>query len=107
MPFHNIAAHRYRFELWQNAHKSGLPKIGSSESSSMQYGASGRRFKHTKMRAPKAPDRYRDDYHVKNKKAMEAAAAAKEAGQLRTADQIRKLRTLKEKKKQKNETKWK
>jgi hypothetical protein len=42
---------------------------------------------HTKKNAPKAPDRFRDDYHVQKKRAAEAAESRKEGGNLRTVDQ--------------------
>jgi ATP-dependent RNA helicase DDX54/DBP10 len=64
-----------------------------------QVGLAARRFKHTKTKAPKAPDRFRDDYHLQKKRAAEAT---KEGSQLRTVDQIRKLRLQKEQKKKKN-----
>jgi ATP-dependent RNA helicase DDX54/DBP10 len=76
--------------------------VGSSEISSNQFGSSGRRFKYTKKTEPKAPDRFRDDYHVKQKKALETAKSNKEGGQLRTVDQIRKLRVQKDQRKKKN-----
>ena len=91
-----------RFESWQSAHKTNLPQTGTSETPLNRFGLSGRRFKHTKNRAPKAPDRFRDDYHVQKKRASEAAESRKEGGQLRTVDQIRKLRLQKEHKKKKN-----
>ena len=91
-----------RFESWQNAHKTNLPQAGTTETPLNQFGLSGRRFKHTKNKAPKAPDRFRDDYHVQKKRALEAAESRKEGGQLRTVDQIRKLRQQNEKKKKKN-----
>ena len=47
-------------------------------------------------------DRFRDDYHVKKKRATEAAASRNEGDQLRTVDQIQKLRLQKEQKKKKN-----
>jgi ATP-dependent RNA helicase DDX54/DBP10 len=57
---------------------------------------------HTKNKAPKAPDRYRDDYQVQKKRAAEAAEARKDGGQLRNAEQIRKMRLVKEQRKKKN-----
>ena len=62
----------------------------------------GRRFLHSKRKEPKAPDRYRDDYHVQKKRAAEAAEARKEGGHLRTVEQVRKLRIQKDQKKRKN-----
>ena len=57
---------------------------------------------HTKKKAPKAPDRFRDDYHVQKKRAADAAESRKEGGNLRTVDQVRKMRVQKEQKKKKN-----
>jgi ATP-dependent RNA helicase DDX54/DBP10 len=65
-------------------------------------GPAGRRFKHTKNKAPKTPDRFRDDYHVKKKRAAETAESRQTGGQLRSAEQIHKLRQQKEKRKHKN-----
>ena len=79
-----------------------MPQSGTSETPLNQFGLSGRRFKHTKNKTPKAPDRFRDDYHVKRKRATETDASRKEGDQLRTVDQIRKLRMQNEKKKKKN-----
>jgi ATP-dependent RNA helicase DDX54/DBP10 len=91
-----------RFESWQEAHKTNLPQSGTSETTQNQFGLSGRRFKHTKNRAPKAPDRFRDDYHVQKKRAADAAESRKEGGQLRTVDQVRKIRMQAEQRKKKN-----
>ena len=92
-----------RFEEWQNAHKTKLQQNGTSEKlNASRFGASGRKFKHMKNKAPKAPDRYRDDYESQKKKAAEAAKSHKNDGQLRDAQQIRKLRMIKEQRKNKN-----
>jgi ATP-dependent RNA helicase DDX54/DBP10 len=92
-----------RFEEWQNAHKTKLGRSGMEEQGpSSRFGSSGRKFKHTKSQAPKAPDRFRDDYETQKKKATEAAKARKEGGELRDVNQIRKLRMLKEKRMKKN-----
>lgn len=91
-----------RFDAWQNAHKANLPESGTAETSSNRFGLSGRRFKHTKSKAPKAPDRFRDNYHVQKKRATEATESRKEGSQLRTIEQIHKLRAQKEQKKKKN-----
>lgn len=75
---------------------------GASETQSKQVGMGGRRFVHSKKKAPKAADRYRDDYHVQKKRVAEAAESRKEGGHLRTVDQVRKMRIQKEQKKKKN-----
>jgi ATP-dependent RNA helicase DDX54/DBP10 len=55
-----------------------------------------------KQRAPKAPDKYRYDYEIQKKKAAESTKQTKEGGQLRSAEQIRKLRIQQEQRKKKN-----
>lgn len=81
----------------------GLPQIGASENTSNQSGAvTGRRFKHTKQKAPKMPDRYRDDYEVQKKKVAKATELKKAGAKLRTIEQIRKMRGVQERRKKKN-----
>lgn len=70
-----------------------------------------RRFKHKKVQAPRAPDKYRDDFH-KQKKRVNAAVDSgmkvkgfNKPGQrleMRSAEDIRRARQAKEKKKAKN-----
>ena len=92
-----------RFESWRNSHKTKLPQAGTSEGPATGSGVLlGRRFKHTKTKAPKTPDRFRDDYQTQKKKAVQADETRKEGGQLRTMEQIRKLRAQNERKKKKN-----
>jgi ATP-dependent RNA helicase DDX54/DBP10 len=62
----------------------------------------GRRFRHTKQKAPKKPDRYRDDYEMQQKKVAKASELKKDGTKLRTFDQIRKIRAVQERKKKKN-----
>lgn len=90
-----------RFELWQKSHKTRLPQAGTSEAPNASW-LSPSRFKHTKNKAPKPPDRHRDDYEKQKKKAVQASERRNEGGQLRTLDQVRKLRVQKERRKKKN-----
>ena len=66
-----------RFEAWKKAKRIGrLPRVGENESKANAAMADGRevarRFKHTSDKAPKQPDKYRDDYYKRRKK-LEAA----------------------------------
>lgn len=70
-----------------------------------------KRFKHNKVKAPRVPDKFRDDYQTQKKKvnkALESGIDVKgfnRPGQnehLRSADEIRKMRQLKDKRKAKN-----
>lgn len=100
-----------RFDAWRKAHKvSRLPRVGDNESTGRMVGTGeGRRFKHKADRAPKQADRWRDDYHKQKKKVAEAkekqlgkfdGSSAK--SELRSVDDVRKQRQLKEKRKEKN-----
>ena len=73
---------------------------GASEAPENRPHTSGRAYKHTKNKLPNAPDKYRDDYQAKKKKA--ASEANKVGGELRTMDQIHQLRVQNERKKKKN-----
>jgi ATP-dependent RNA helicase DDX54/DBP10 len=70
--------------------------------SSQSGSKAGPRFRHTKQKAPKMPDRYRDDYEMQKKKVAKAAELKKDGTKLRTFDQIRKMRAVQERKKKKN-----
>jgi len=48
------------------------------------------------------PDKYRDDYETQKKKAAKAAELKNDGAKLRTLEQIKKLRAVKERKKKKN-----
>ncbi|RJE24388.1 hypothetical protein PHISCL_03287 [Aspergillus sclerotialis] len=105
-----------RFDAWKKGKRVGrLPRVGEAESASlaseMNSGLGGKRFKHNKDKAPKAADPLRDDYHKKKKKvdaakerqlAKAGGAAASGKGDLRSNDDIRKARKLKQKRKEKN-----
>ncbi|KAI0406182.1 ATP-dependent RNA helicase DBP10 [Xylaria palmicola] len=114
-----------RFERWKKEQRVGrLPRVGEAErrgpgSSLTSAGArggggntigGGPRYKHKQERAPKAADKYRDDYHVRKKRVAEAKE--KRVGrfrdgdgnkkELKNADDIRKERKVKELRRQKN-----
>lgn len=106
-----------RFDAWKKGKRVGrLPRVGEAESSSLAAGVSsgpggGKRFRHNKDKAPKAADPLRDDYHKKKKKvdaakerqmAKAGGAAATGKGDLRSNEDIRKARKLKQKRREKN-----
>ncbi|KAI1749905.1 ATP-dependent RNA helicase DBP10 [Xylaria castorea] len=116
-----------RFERWKKEQRVGrLPRVGEAErrgpgssgaaggggkknNSSTVIGA-GPRYKHKQEKAPKAADKYRDDYHERKKRVAEAKE--KRVGrfrdgdgnkkELKNADDIRKDRKIKELRRQKN-----
>ncbi|KAI1127356.1 ATP-dependent RNA helicase DBP10 [Nemania abortiva] len=106
-----------RFEKWKKEQRVGrLPRIGEAErrgpgsSSAGANTAGGPRYKHKQEKAPKAADKYRDDYHVRKKRVAEAKE--KRIGrfrdgdgnkkELKNADDIRRERKIKELRRQKN-----
>ncbi|KAI1436628.1 ATP-dependent RNA helicase DBP10 [Xylaria sp. CBS 124048] len=114
-----------RFERWKKEQKIGrLPRIGEVErrhhgpgSASAApgrggnlLGGGGTRYKHKLEQAPKAADKYRDDYHVRKKRVAEAKE--KRVGrfrdgdgnkkELKNADDIRRDRKMKEQRRLKN-----
>ncbi|ODV96257.1 hypothetical protein PACTADRAFT_33433 [Pachysolen tannophilus NRRL Y-2460] len=110
-----------RFENWKNAKKVGNLRVGANESSVPLIGKAiessatnrgrGGKFLHKSNKAPKLPDKARDDYHVQKKKvekAMEEGRKVKgynRAGmksELKSTEQIRKQRETSQRKKAKN-----
>ncbi|KAI0453098.1 ATP-dependent RNA helicase DBP10 [Xylaria acuta] len=109
-----------RFERWRKEQRVGrLPRVGEAErrgpGSVATNGKStviggGARYKHKQEKAPKAADKYRDDYHVRKKRVAEAKE--KRVGrfrdgdgnkkELKNADDVRKERKVKELRRQKN-----
>lgn len=111
-----------KFQEWSKARKIAPLKVGAREStipsnlladptsSSTERTVRGK-FKHKMQKAPKLPDKHRDDYAVQKKKveaALERGVRVKGYNgpgvkpELKSVDEIRKLREIKEKKKQKN-----
>jgi ATP-dependent RNA helicase DDX54/DBP10 len=101
-----------RFDRWRKANKvDQLPRTGEAEREGAGAGAGGvgTRYKHKQEKAPKEADRYRDDYHVRKKRVEEAKE--KRVGkwkegvgkqEIKSVDDIRKDRKLKERRKAKN-----
>lgn len=81
-----------RFEAWQKAHKvSSVDGVYAAPTT--------RRFKHNKVTAPKAADKYRDDYKARRAKQGSAGVEkeAKAHDELRSSAEIRKHRNAKQK----------
>jgi ATP-dependent RNA helicase DDX54/DBP10 len=104
-----------RYDAWKRANRvERLPRVGEQERPNAHFaapqdGAGGKRFKHKQERAPKEADKYRDDYHVRKKRVQEAKekrigkfAEGKGKNELRGAEDVRKLRKLQERRKDKN-----
>lgn len=100
-----------RFDAWRKSNKvERLPRTGEAEvvSNTANRGV-GKRFKHKLEKAPKDADKYRDDYY-KRKKQVEAAKEkrvgrfkdGKGKSELRGVDDVRKERSMQEKRKEKN-----
>jgi ATP-dependent RNA helicase DDX54/DBP10 len=101
-----------RFDAWKKSNQVGrLPRIGEDEKLSRHNSNSGRlrKHRHFAQKAPKEADKFRDDYHVRKKRVEEAKekrigrfkdGAGK--NELRTIDDVRKQRRLKEIKQQKS-----
>ena len=99
-----------RFDAWRKANRvDRLPKVGETEGNGTQFMGGVRQFKHKMERAPKEADKFRDDYHKRRKK-VEAAkenrigrfAEGKGKNELKSVDDVRKARKLKEKRRDKN-----
>ncbi|KAI9842501.1 MAG: ATP-dependent RNA helicase dbp10 [Sclerophora amabilis] len=98
-----------RFDAWRKSNKvDRLPRTGENESKSPGFNPN-KRFKHKQAKTPKEADRFRDDYHKQRKKMAEAKekrigkfreGAGKQ--ELRSVDDVRKQRNLKEKRRDKN-----
>ncbi|USW57277.1 Putative ATP-dependent RNA helicase DEAD-box, Helicase superfamily 1/2, ATP-binding protein [Septoria linicola] len=117
-----------RFDRWRKDNRvERLPRVGEMEKANAHHayqqsqnggggsgpggngGGQGRRFQHKQERAPKEADKYRDDYHVRKKRVAEAKekrvgrfAEGKGKNELRGVDDVRKLRKLAERRKEKN-----
>lgn len=116
-----------RFDAWKRQKRIGrMPRVGEAENSAVSSTAAdasnttnNKRFKHRKDQAPKQADKLRGDYEKMKKKqdasqqrmadSSSSLSAAKSQGgrkkvksELRGADDVRKERKLKEKKREKN-----
>ena len=101
-----------RFDVWKKTNKVGrLPRVGELESTGRQAktDSSGKQYRHRLEKAPKEADKYRDDYHKRKKRVEEAKE--KRIGkfrdgagrsELRSIDDMRKQRKLKDRRREKN-----
>lgn len=103
-----------RFQSWKKGKRmSNLPRVGEAETPGLSTGPSAGphgRFRHHKQQAPKRADPLRSDYD-KMKKKNEAArermgqgpgGAFRGKNEIRSTDDIRKARNLKQKRREKN-----
>lgn len=104
-----------RFDAWRKSNKmERMPKTGEAEKPRLQQptrAGPGRKFQHFAERAPKRPDKYRDDFYKQSKK---VAAAKEKAGadlgkgsygarsELKGAEDVRKARLVQQKRREKN-----
>ncbi|ORY81322.1 ATP-dependent RNA helicase dbp10 [Protomyces lactucae-debilis] len=98
-----------RFRAWQTATKNRgaevMPLDTMAPGGRGGRGAGAGKYKHAGMKAPKAADKFRDDYHVQKKRIQEANERTGGPGaktELKSSHQIRKDRDLKAKRKDKN-----
>ncbi|SCU91482.1 LAFA_0F04016g1_1 [Lachancea sp. 'fantastica'] len=111
-----------KFDEWSKARKLGPIKVGARESSSTSKLLSdptrsgsqrtvGGKFKHKQVKAPRLPDKHRDDYHSQKKKVEKAIGSGipvkgfnkpGSTSELKTPQQIYKERVAKENRKAKN-----
>lgn len=99
-----------RFEKWRKANRQGKLRVGDMEKSNTPQLPSGPRYKHNKETAPKAADKYRDDYHVRKKRVAEAREnrigkfkdGPGSRKEIKGAEDIHKARKEKQKKMEKN-----
>ncbi|OTA63639.1 ATP-dependent RNA helicase DBP10 [Hypoxylon sp. EC38] len=106
-----------RFDKWRKAQRLGrLPRVGEAErrgggnNNTTGVEGGGVRYRHKQEKAPKEADKYRDDYHVRKKRVAEAKEkrvgrfkdGAGSRKEIKSADDIRKARVLKERRKAKN-----
>lgn len=98
-----------RFDDWKKQRNLKPTKTGAMEANATN--SNDRRFKHKKVASPKLPDKFRDDYHKqkeKVKKAVDSGLQVKgynkpgQKQELRSTEDIRKARAVKDKKKAKN-----
>ncbi|CAK9439085.1 uncharacterized protein LODBEIA_P33090 [Lodderomyces beijingensis] len=101
-----------KFDEWRKQRNlkptTSLNENGGNNNNNQQQ---QQQFKHKKSTAPKLPDKYRDDYHKQKKKvekALDSGMRVKgyhkpgQQQELKTTEQIRKARALKEQRRAKN-----
>ncbi|KAL2362149.1 ATP-dependent RNA helicase dbp10 [Blastomyces dermatitidis] len=111
-----------RFDAWKKGKRIGrMPRVGEAENPGLASGMpGGKKYRHRKEQAPKNPDKFRDDYEKKKKKveaakqretekAFDPSSGSKQVGvkgreksELKSVEDIRKARKVKELRKQKN-----
>ncbi|KAI1776913.1 ATP-dependent RNA helicase DBP10 [Hypoxylon cercidicola] len=115
-----------RFDKWRRAQRLGrLPRVGEFEKRGFSNTSSGNngngdaggpggkgnvRYRHKQEKAPKEADKYRDDYHDRKKRVAEAREkrvgrfrdGAGSRKEVKSAEDIRKARVVKEQRKAKN-----
>ncbi|KAI0387851.1 ATP-dependent RNA helicase DBP10 [Hypomontagnella monticulosa] len=104
-----------RFDKWRRAQRMGrLPRVGDFEkrggNSTTAPQEGGIRYRHKQEKAPKEADKYRDDYEVRKKRVAEAREkrvgrfkdGAGSRKEIKSADDIRKARVIKEQRRAKN-----
>lgn len=103
-----------RFDAWRKANKvERLPRVGEMERAGAHFannhGPGGGRFRHRQEKAPKAADKYRDDFDQRKKRVAEAKekrvgrfAEGKGKSELRGVDDVRRLRKVQQKRREKN-----
>lgn len=101
-----------RYDKWKKAQRiRSLPRVGEAEKPGTTQGLpSGVRYKHKLDKAPKEADKYRDDFMVRKKRVDEAREKRQgrfrdgmgSKKELKGADDIRKERQEKERKRAKN-----
>ncbi|KAI2606889.1 ATP-dependent RNA helicase DBP10 [Hypoxylon fragiforme] len=104
-----------RFDKWRRAQRLGkLPRVGEFEKRGFNGGAGapgeGVRYRHKQEKAPKEADKFRDDYHVRKQRVADAREkrvgrfkdGAGSRKEIKSAEDIRKARVVKEQKRAKN-----
>ncbi|KAM3510852.1 hypothetical protein MY11210_005514 [Beauveria gryllotalpidicola] len=102
-----------RYDKWRKAHRIGrTQRVGEDEKASAAalLSQGGVRYKHKQEKAPKAADKYRDDYQVRKKRVDEAREkrvgrfrdGAGSKKEIKGVHDIRKAREEKQKRKEKN-----
>lgn len=103
-----------RFDAWKDAHKTSLPRVGSTEATTAKNNLpQGKKYQYNSVKAPKRADKARDDYHVRKKRVKEALdkglkvkgmanpGTSNSAG-VKDTEAVRKQRKTKEKRREKN-----
>ena len=95
-----------KFDEWKKQRNLKSTSIIEKNNSN---NSNNKRFKHNQQKAPKLPDKFRDDYHKQKKKIEKAIESGinvkgfyKPQQEIKSTEQIRKDRLLKEKRRAKN-----